>query len=372
MRSIECSKRYASCSLLLEASQKMIKLNNLFGTKIGIDLGTSTTKVADPSGEIIYEQPTVVAISRKDNIVVAVGEEAQSMIGRAPETILVVRPMKDGAIADYLITQALLQHCLRKTVGKTIVKPETMICAPVGITPVHRDSVRDASEAAGARQPTHIIPEPLAAAIGAEVPIGSADGAMVVDIGGGRAEAAVISMFGMVAKGSIRVGGDKLDQAIQKYLSSRHELIIGERTAEQIKIQIGSAITVDDPEKIRVRGKHLTGQPRIVTIDSNEIAKALKEPLLQIVNLIRGVLEQTEPELSSDIAERGILITGGSANLQGLGIYLREMLQVACYIAESPEDVVVRGAAIALDFAPAIERIMLSATDELYVTSRQM
>lgn len=350
----------------------MPNLKSLFGSKIGIDLGTSTIKVSSPSGSILYQQPTVVAISRRDNIVIAVGEEAQSMIGRAPETISVIRPMKDGAIADYLITQALLRHCLKQTIGPVLVKPEAMIVAPVGITPVHRDSVREAAEAAGARQPTHIIPEPLAAAIGAEVPIGSADGAMVVDIGGGRAEAAVISMFGMVAKGSIRVGGDKLDQAIQRYLVTHHELVIGERTAEQIKIQIGSAITTDSPNKIRVRGKHLTGQPRVLVINSNEIAMALRDSLMQITQLIRTVLEQTEPELSSDIIQRGVLITGGTAKLSGLDVFLREILHIACYVVDEPDKAVVRGAAAAVEYAPAIERTMLSPTDELYITSRQM
>ncbi|HIE83550.1 MAG TPA: rod shape-determining protein MreB, partial [Dehalococcoidia bacterium] len=283
-----------------------------------------------------------------------------------------VRPLRDGVIADFIVTEEMIKHFIKKVhKRKAFANPRVLICVPTGSTPVERKAIQDSALAAGARK-VQLIEESIAAAIGAEVPIGSADGAMIVDIGGGRAEAAVISMFGMVAKGSIRVGGDKLDQAIQRYLVAHHELVIGERTAEQIKIQIGSAITTDSPNKVRVRGKHLTGQPKVIVVNSNEIARALRDSLTQITQLIRSVLEQTEPELSSDIIQRGVLLTGGTAKLSGLDVFLREILHIACYVVDEPDKAVVRGAAAAVEYATAIERTMLSPTDELYITSRQM
>ena len=262
----------------------------MFSKRIGIDLGTANVLVFESGQGIILDEPAVVALTERDGNVVAVGDDAKLMIGRHPGTIQVIRPMRDGVIADYIITESMLRYFISRVLGRfNIVKPEVMICVPVGVTGVERRAVRDAAEAAGARKPAHLIPEPLAAAIGAEIPVGSARGHMVVDIGGGRTEAAVISMFGIVASESVRIAGDRFDDAIVQHIKRRHNLIIGERTAEEVKIAIGGAIA--DPNQDRtaqVRGRdQVTGLPRTALLHGDEIVQALNEHLLVVIETIR-------------------------------------------------------------------------------------
>ncbi len=326
--------------------------------RIGIDLGTANVVVSDHDRGIVLDEPSVVAIAERDNTVVAVGHEARSMIGRHPGAIQVIRPMRDGVIADYLITEAMLRYFIASVVGRfNIVRPEVMISVPVGVTGVEQRAVRDAAEAAGARRPAHLIPEPLAAAIGAEIPVGSARGHMVIDIGGGRSEAAVISMFGIVASESVRVAGDRLDDAIAQYIKRRHNLVIGERTAEEVKRAIGSAIPLDEELTAGVRGRdQITGLPRTVTIRSSEITQAIQDHLVTIVQTARRVLERTPPELASDVIDHGIVLTGGGALLRGIDQLILHETGVPVHIAEDPLRCVARGAGMALDYIEVIQR----------------
>ena len=339
----------------------------MFGKRIGIDLGTANVLVYETGRGVVLDEPAVVAINERDNTVVAVGNEARAMIGRHPGSIQVIRPMRDGVIADYLITEAMLRYFIQRVIGRmNFVRPEVMICVPVGVTNVEQRAVRDAAEAAGARRPAHLIPEPLAAAIGAEIPVGSPRGHMVVDIGGGRTEAAVISMFGIVASESVRVAGDRLDDAIAQYIRRRHNLVIGERTAEEVKIAIGSAIPLDEDLATGVRGRdQITGLPRTVTIHGSEIGQAIHEHLGTIVQTVRRVLQVTPPELASDVIDRGIVLTGGGALLRGLDALLLQETGVPVHIAEDPLRCVVKGAGIALDYIDVIERSMPTEEESL-------
>lgn len=326
--------------------------------RIGIDLGTANVVVYDHDRGIVLDEPSVVAIAERDNTVVAVGHEARSMIGRHPGAIQVIRPMRDGVIADYLITEAMLRYFIASVVGRfNVVRPEVMISVPVGVTGVEQRAVRDAAEAAGARRPAHLIPEPLAAAIGAEIPVGSARGHMVIDIGGGRSEAAVISMFGIVESESVRVAGDRLDDAIAQYIKRRHNLVIGERTAEEVKRAIGAAIPLDEDLSAGVRGRdQITGLPRTVSIRSSEITQAIQDHLVTIVQTARRVLERTPPELASDVIDHGIVLTGGGALLRGIDQLILHETGVPVHIAEDPLRCVARGAGMALDYIEVIQR----------------
>jgi len=326
--------------------------------RIGIDLGTANVVVYDHDRGIVLDEPSVVAIAERDNTVVAVGHEARSMIGRHPGAIQVIRPMRDGVIADYLITEAMLRYFIASVVGRfNVVRPEVMISVPVGVTGVEQRAVRDAAEAAGARRPAHLIPEPLAAAIGAEIPVGSARGHMVIDIGGGRSEAAVISMFGIVESESVRVAGDRLDDAIAQYIKRRHNLVIGERTAEEVKRAIGAAIPLDEDLTAGVRGRdQITGLPRTVSIRSSEITQAIQDHLVTIVQTARRVLERTPPELASDVIDHGIVLTGGGALLRGIDQLILHETGVPVHIAEDPLRCVARGAGMALDYIEVIQR----------------
>ncbi len=339
----------------------------MLSKRIGIDLGTANVLVVEHGRGVVLDEPAVVAIAERDNTVVAVGDDAHAMIGRHPGSIQVIRPMRDGVIADYLITEAMLRYFIARVIGRfNIVRPEVMICVPVGVTRVEQRAVRDAAEAAGARRPAHLIPEPLAAAIGAEIPVGSPRGHMVVDIGGGRTEAAVISLFGIVASESVRVGGDRLDDAIAQYIRRRHNLIVGERTAEDVKIAIGAAGPMEDDRQAGVRGRDLiTGLPRTITVRSSEVAQAISEHLGTIVQTVRRVLEQTPPELASDVIDRGIVLTGGTAQLPGLDILLREECGVPVHVAEDPLQCVAKGAAAALDYIEVIERSLPTEEESL-------
>ncbi|MSP21586.1 MAG: rod shape-determining protein [Dehalococcoidia bacterium] len=330
----------------------------MLGKRIGIDLGTASVLVYEYGRGIVIDEPAVVAITERDNSVVAVGDEARAMIGRHPGSIQVVRPMRDGVIADYIITEAMLRYFIGRVVGRArFVRPQVAISVPVGVTGVEQRAVRDAAEAAGARRPAHLVPEPLAAAIGAEIPVGSPRGHMVVDIGGGRTEAAVISMFGIVAAESARVGGDDLDDAIAQYIRRRHNLVIGERTAEELKIAIGSAITLDDDSQASVRGRdQITGLPRTITVRSSEVTQAIQEQVAAIVQAVRTVLERTPPELVSDVIDRGIVLTGGGALLPRLDEVLLHEIGVPIHIAADPRLCVAKGAGAALDYLDVIAR----------------
>ena len=335
--------------------------------RIGIDLGTANVLVCERGNRIVLDEPAVVAITERDNTVVAVGNEAHAMIGRHPGTIQVVRPMRDGVIADYLITEAMLRYFIGRVVGRfNLVRPEVVICVPVGVTGVEQRAVRDAAEAAGARRPAHLIPEPLAAAIGAEIPVGSPRGHMIVDIGGGRTEAAVISMFGIVASESIRVAGDRLDDAIGQYIRRRHNLVVGERTAEEVKLAIGSAIELDDDVSTGVRGRdQITGLPRTVVIRASEVTQTIQEHLQAIVQAVRSVLERTPPELASDVIDRGIVLTGGGSMLRHIDDLLLHETGVHVHVAEQPMQCVARGAGASLDYLDVIERAMPTEEEAL-------
>lgn len=342
------------------------------GKRIGIDLGTASILVCEYGRGIVVDEPAVVAIAERDSTVVAVGDEARAMIGRHPGSISVVRPMRDGVIADYLITEAMLHYFIARVAGRTrFIRPEVAISVPVGVTGVEQRAVRDAAEAAGARRPAHLIPEPLAAAIGAEIPVGSPRGHMVIDIGGGRTEAAVISMFGIVSAESARVGGDDLDDAIALYIRRRHNLIIGERTAEELKIAIGSALPLEEDASAAVRGRdQITGLPRTITVRSSEITGAIQEQVAAIVGAARAVLERTPPELASDVIDRGIVVTGGGALLKGLDTLLMHETNVPVHVADNPRLCVALGAGAALDYLDVIARAVPTEEETLVAEGR--
>jgi rod shape-determining protein MreB len=315
----------------------------------------------------VINEPAVVALAQRDNTGGAVGNQARAMRGRVPGSISVVRPMRDGVIADYLITEAMLRHFIGKVKGRfNIVKPEVMICIPAGVTSVEQRAVRDAAEQAGARRPAHLVPEPLAAAIGARIPIGSPRGHMIVDIGGGRAEAAVISMYGIVVSESARMAGDKIDDAIGAYIKRRHNLVIGDRTAEEVKIAVGSALPVETELACNVRGRDLiTGLPKTITVTSVEITQALQDPLGVIVQTARSVLERTPPELASDVIDHGIVLTGGGALLRHLDELITQGTGVPCYVAENPMQCVAVGAGVALEYLDVIKRSLPTEEENL-------
>ena len=335
--------------------------------RIGIDLGTANILVYVKGRGIVINEPSVVALANRDNTVVAVGTEAREMLGRTPSTISVIRPMKDGVIADYLITEAMLRYFINKVVGRfNLIKPEVMICIPAGVTSVEQRAVRDAAEQAGARRPAQLVPEPLAAAIGARIPVGTPSGNMIVDIGGGRTEAAVISMYGIVASESVRVAGDRMDDAIAAYIKRRHNLVIGERTAEEIKITIGSAIPLQEKLTMPVRGRdQVTGLPSTTTVSSNEITQALQDCLASIVQTVRAVLERTPPELAADIIDRGVVLAGGGALLRHMDILLTQESGIACHVADNPLECTAIGSGVALEHLDVIKRSLPTEEESL-------
>lgn len=316
----------------------------MFAKRLGIDLGTANSLVWVAGEGIVLNEPTVVAVSVMDQKVVAVGNEAKIMLGRTPGNIIASRPMKEGVIADYAITEAMLRFFITRSVGgRTWFKPEVMICVPAGCTQVERRAALDATLSAGAKE-TYLIDEPLAAAIGAGVPIAEAAGHMILDIGGGAAEAAVIALGGVVVHKSARVGGNKLDEAIADYIRRSHSLIIGDQTAEMIKLKIGSATKLPKEESLDVKGRDtVTGLPRTITITSSDVNAALSRPLAQIVGVVKSVLEETPPELSSDIIDRGIVMSGGTSTLRNLDALLTREVGVPAYVAEEPMLCVVKG-----------------------------
>ncbi len=322
----------------------------MFAKRLGIDLGTANSLVWVAGEGIVLNEPTVVAVSVMDQKVVAVGNEAKIMLGRTPGNIIASRPMKEGVIADYAVTEAMLRFFITRSVGgRTWFKPEVMICVPAGCTQVERRAALDATLSAGAKE-AYLIDEPLAAAIGAGVPIAEAAGHMILDIGGGAAEAAVIALGGVVVHKSARVGGNKLDEAISDYIRRSHSLIIGDQTAEMIKLKIGSATKLPKEESLDVKGRDsVTGLPRTITITSSDVNAALSRPLAQIVGVVKAVLEETPPELSSDIIDRGIVMSGGTSTLRNLDTLLTREVGVPAYVAEEPMLCVVKGTGRAVE-----------------------
>jgi rod shape-determining protein MreB len=318
--------------------------------KIGIDLGTANVLVYVKGKGIVIQEPSVVAVS-EDNRIVAVGEEARDMIGRTPGNITAIRPMKDGVIADYVITEAMLRYFIRRATRGSFgfTKPEVMISVPAGVTSVEKRAVRDAALKAGARE-AYLIEEPLAAAIGANVPISSPSGNMVIDIGGGTTEIAVISLGGIVVSQSLRIGGNRFDESIASYIRKKYNLMVGERTAEEVKIQIGTALPLERELQMEVRGRDLiAGLPRTIPITSSEVMEAIELPLQSVVSAVRQVLEQTPPELSSDIIDKGMVMSGGGALLRSFDRLLTQVTGVPCHVAENPLNCVAMGTGIALE-----------------------
>lgn len=318
--------------------------------KIGIDLGTTNTVIFIPKKGIVINEPSVVAISALDNKIIAVGNLAKEMIGRTPDSIIVSRPLVDGAIADYRVTGAMLKYFIKKAAGfMSFVKPEVLISVPAGITSTEKRAVIESTLNAGARA-VYLVKEPVLAAIGAKIPINSPSGNMILNIGGGTTELAVISLGGIVSWNSIRIGGNKLDQAIVEYIKKKHGLAIGERTAELIKISIGSAVKKPEEEKINIKGRDLaTGYPQTIEIGSNEITEAISEQLREIVQIVKNVLEITPPELCADIMDRGITISGGGALLKSINTLITRITGVPARIAEDPLFCVARGTGIVLE-----------------------
>lgn len=316
----------------------------MFSKDIGIDLGTANTLVFMKNKGIVMREPSVVAVDVRTDTVLAVGTQAKEMIGRTPGSIVAVRPLKDGVIADFDITATMLKHFIRKTVKSTFFsKPKVVVCIPSGVTEVERRAVEDAARQAGAGE-VDLIEEPMAAAIGAGLPVGDPSGSMVVDIGGGTSEVAMISLGDIVTACSVRVAGDKFDESIIQYVKKKYNLLIGERTAEDIKIQIGSAYPYEGEGDMQIKGRNLVdGLPKNVIISAAEVRDALADPLSIIVEAVKSTLEKTPPELSADIIDHGIMLTGGGALLRGLDLLVSQETNMPVHVAERPLDCVVEG-----------------------------
>ena len=322
----------------------------LFSNDLAIDLGTANTLVYVKGKGIALREPSVVTVQKDSKHVLAVGSEAKAMVGRTPENIMAIRPMKDGVIANFEITEAMLRYFIQKVHNrKTFIRPRMVICVPSGITQVERRAVRDSAENAGARE-VYLIEEPMAAAIGVGLPVEEPGGSMVVDIGGGTTEVAVISLAGIVYAQSVRVGGDEMDEAIISYIKRNYNLLIGERTAEEIKIQVGSAYAIGERKTLEIKGRDLIAAiPKTVLITDEEVRESLSEPVSAIVETVRGALERTPPELAADIVDRGIVLAGGGGLLRGIDVLLKEETGLPVTVAEDPLSAVVMGTGKVLD-----------------------
>ncbi|MCB9556697.1 MAG: rod shape-determining protein [Deltaproteobacteria bacterium] len=335
----------------------------MFSNDLAIDLGTATTLTYVRDRGIVAHEPSVVAVQKNGSStkVLAVGTEAKEMLGRTPGNIVAIRPMKDGVIADFEITEAMLRYFITKAhKRKTLVRPRIIICVPSGITEVEKRAVRDSALAASARE-VYLIEEPMAAAIGAGLPITEPSGNMIVDIGGGTTEVAIISLAGIVYAKSVRVAGDKMDEAIVQHMKRKYNLLIGERTAEQIKKQLGNAYPIGEVQTMEVKGRDLVGGvPKTITTNSDEVRESLAEPINAIVDAVRIVLERTPPELSADIVDKGIVLTGGGAQLKHLDVLLREETGLPVMVSDNPEAAVVLGTGKALDELKLLKEVTIN------------
>lgn len=331
----------------------------MFSKQIGVDLGTVNVIVWTKGKGIVLFEPSIVALSTHDNRIVALGREAQAMLGRTPESIEVLSPLRDGVIADYVVTEMMLHYFISGIVGRVrLFKPEIMIGVPIGVTTVEKRAVHDAAIQAGAKV-AHLIPEPLAAGLGAGMPVDTPSGNFIVNIGGGTSEAAVIAMNDIVVGGAVRVGGIKINEAIASYIRRKYNLMVGEQTAEEIKLQIGAAMPLEEELTMEVRGRDVVaGLPRIVTLSSTEVSEAITEPLGTIVSAIKGVLEKTPPELAADIIDRGVVMTGGGSLLRSLDRYLTQELGVPCYVADEAIACVALGCGKAFEEFEVLKRTL--------------
>ncbi len=334
---------------------------NYFSRDMGIDLGTANTLVYVRGKGVVIQEPSVVALHSETRQVLAVGDEAKRMIGRTPGNIVAIRPMKDGVIADFDVTQTMLRYFINKAQqGRMLVRPRVVIAVPSGVTEVEARAVMDATLQAGARE-AHLIEEPMAAAIGAGLPVHEPTGNMIVDIGGGTTEVAIISLGGIVTSRSIRVAGDEMDEAIVNYVKRNYNLLVGERTAEEVKIRIGSAHPGREKEETEIRGRDLvTGLPRTLKVTSDEVQKALQEPVDSIVEAIKVTLERTPPELASDIMDRGIFMTGGGSLLKGIDTLVSKETGMPVHVSDEPLLGVVRGAGKVLEEIETLRRILIT------------
>lgn len=333
----------------------------IFVTKIGIDLGTANTLVYIPGKGIVLNEPSVVAVDQQTNRIMAVGIEAKQMIGRTPDNIVAYRPMKDGVIADYRVTEAMIRYYMSKALGKwNILKPDVMVSVPAGVSSTERRAVIEATIKAGAKN-VYVVKEPILAAIGAGIPIYEARGNMVVDIGGGTTDVAVISLGGIVASTSVKCAGNKIDHAIADYIKKTFNLAIGDRTAEEIKVRIGSAVPMDDELLLTIKGRdYVTGLPRTAQVTTNEIVKAIDRELREIIRAIKDVLQETPPELSADIIDQGIIMTGGSSQLRNLPELVVRRTGVKAVLAEDALFCVVKGTGIALEHLDTYKKSILA------------
>lgn len=332
----------------------------MFSRKIGIDLGTCNSLVFAPGKEIVLNEPSVVAVSIYENKILAVGREAKEMTGRTPEEIKVYRPLKDGVIAEYRITEAMLRYFINNSPGFRFIKPELMIGVPAGITSTEKRAVIEAGMSAGARA-VYTVKEPVLAAIGAGIPIASCSGHMVVDIGGGTTEIAVISLGGVVVARSLRIAGDSMDFAISNYIKEKHNIALGEKSVEELKTNIGTAMKIKKEDVMEVRGRDLvSGLPKNITVTSNEIHTAIEETLEEILKVVKGVLRETPPELSADIMDKGMVLTGGGALLNNIDTFVTERTGVPSFVADDALLSVAKGAGVVLDNLDAYKRSIMS------------
>ncbi len=330
--------------------------------RVAIDLGTTNTRISVPKRGIVIDEPTVVALDAATNAVVAIGQEAKDMLGRTPESIVAAHPLRDGVIANYRITQAMLRHYLAKLSGPIrLVRPELMVAVPSGVTSTERRAVVDACLAAGARS-AHIIKAPIAAALGAGIPIASNSGHMVIDIGGGTTEVAVISLGDIVASTSVRVGGKRFDEAITNHIRKTHNLVIGEQTAEQVKIRIGAAQPLDKELSLEVSGSNaISGLPESVIVKSGDITAGIKDVLAEVIGAVKTVLQKTPPELAADVMDKGIVMTGGASQLRNFDALMSKVTGVPCEVAEDPLVCVAKGTEIAVEHLDEYKRSILWA-----------
>lgn len=334
---------------------------SFFTPKLGIDLGTANTLVFMPNKGVVLNEPSVVAVSEQDNKILAVGNDAKQMIGRTPESIIAYRPMRDGVIADYRVTEAMLRYFFNKALGKwNFFKPEVMVSVPAGVTSTERRAVIEAAIKAGAKN-AYVVKEPILAAIGAGIPIQEAQGHMIVDIGGGTTDVAVISLGGIVSCTSVKVAGNRIDQAIIDYIKKTFNLAIGDKTAEQIKIKVGSAVFLEEELEMTIKGRdYLTGLPRATTIKTNEIVKAIGRELKDMIKAIKDVLQETPPELASDIIDHGIIMTGGSSQLRNLTELVYRRTGVKAVLAKDPLYCVAKGTGIALNHLDTYKKTIIA------------